>query len=175
MGESDQLGLLTVKELVCRGVPLEYHIVGDGPARTELMRWARELDIEGVVRWHGVLDPMKVRGVLERSHVVLHPSVSDSLPVAILEAMAMGLPVVATRVGGIPEAIVDGETGLLVPFGDVTALLHAVLRIWEDPELRRRMSEASRRKIKRDFSMDREVEQWVDLYGRLARRACKQL
>lgn len=161
------LALLVMKRLADAGINFEYHIIGDGPARTELERWGRELGIEGHVKWHGMLKQHQLREVLNEAQVFFHPSVSESLPVALLEAMAMEMPVVATRVGGIPEAVVDGETGFLADFGDVEGLAQAIKKLWADAELRKAFGKSARQRVVREFTVEREVEQWVDLYRRV--------
>ncbi len=82
----------------------------------------------------------------------------------LLEAMAAARPVVATPVGGTPELVVDGETGLLVPAGDVDALADALRRLLDDPELAARMGEAGRRRVEERFTAERMVERVLELY-----------
>lgn len=161
------MGLLVIRSLVDRGMDVEYHVVGDGPSRVELEFWSRELGLKEHVKWHGTLDQVRMRDVLEQGDVYLHPSVSDSLPVAILEAMAMGLPVVATRVGGIAEAVIDGETGFLMKFGDVDGMAAGILRLWADANLREAFGKAGRLRATSEFSVEREVQEWAGLYRRL--------
>lgn len=165
-----ELAFLVVKRLVGSGIDVEYHVVGDGPAKWELVRWARELGIGDRLRWHGLLDQERLREVLNRTDVYFQPSVSDSLPVAILEAMAMELPVVATRVGGIAEAVTGGETGILADFGDVDALAEGIMKLAGNDRLRMSMGKAGRERVVREFCISREVQEWTALYQRLARR-----
>lgn len=164
------LGLLVIKKLADSGVDVEYDVVGDGPAKPELMRWARELGIEGRVYWRGMLDQAKLRDMLAKADVYLHPAVSEAFGVAILEAMAMELPVVATRVGGIGEAVADGVTGILCEFGDVEGMAEAVRVLWREPGLREAMGREGRKRIEAEFTIEREVREWRDLYIRLAQK-----
>jgi glycosyltransferase involved in cell wall biosynthesis len=91
---------------------------------------------------------------------------------AILEAMAAGLPVVATAVGGVPEIVVEGETGLLVAPGDPAALAGALSRLVEDPALRRRLGAAGRERVRARFDLDAMRAAHVEVYGAaLAARA----
>jgi glycosyltransferase involved in cell wall biosynthesis len=83
---------------------------------------------------------------------------------ALLEAMAAGLPVVATAVGGTPEVVVDGVTGLLVPPHDPISLAEAIVRLLDAPDLRRQMGQAGRERVKKRFTVERMVEQTQTLY-----------
>ena len=86
---------------------------------------------------------------------------------SLLEAMACGKPVVATRIGGVPEVVEEGKTGLLVPPGDSPALAEALLRLLRDPALRTRMGEAGRRRAERLFDQRRQVEQITAVYDNI--------
>jgi glycosyltransferase involved in cell wall biosynthesis len=91
---------------------------------------------------------------------------SEGAPLSILEAMAAGLPVVSSRVGGVPELVVDGETGLLVPPGDPEALAVALGRLVADPGLRRRLGAAGRERTQRCFDVRRQRQDHLDRYAR---------
>jgi glycosyltransferase involved in cell wall biosynthesis len=97
------------------------------------------------------------------------PSHWEGMPVAILEAMAAGLPVVATAVGGTPEVVEDETTGLLPPPRDPVALAEAISRLLRDPERARRMGEAGRKRVETEFSMDANVRRVEALYEQLLR------
>jgi glycosyltransferase involved in cell wall biosynthesis len=135
-------------------------IVGDGPDRTAV---AAELGDAGELL--GERDDVAEQ--LARADVFVLSSRSEGLPMAILEAMAAGLPVVATAVGGIPELVADGETGLLVPPGDADALAEALRRLVADPELRRRLGDAARTRVEERFSLAATRRAHVELYDRL--------
>lgn len=102
----------------------------------------------------GWADAETVRRLLDEADILLLPSRQEGLPLAILEALAAGAAVIATPVGGIPDAVIDGETGLLVPEGDAPALAAAILRLIRDGTLRRRLATAGRRRYETAFSMD---------------------
>ncbi len=92
---------------------------------------------------------------MEKADLFVLPSHAEGLPMTVLEAMGAGLPVVSTRVGGIPEAVVDGETGILLEPGDVVCLAAALRTLAEDPGLRARMGVAGRDRVREKFSTDR--------------------
>jgi glycosyltransferase involved in cell wall biosynthesis len=114
-----------------------------------------------------------VAGLLARGRLFVLPSRSEGISLTLLEAMARGLPVVATRVGGTPEVVVDGETGLLVPPGDPAALADAILRLQRDPEAGRRMGEAGRPRVERIFDVCRMVAEYEALYVDAEMRECR--
>ncbi len=106
--------------------PPELVIVGGGPARAALEAQADTLGIADRVRFTGPLSGDDVRAVLADSHIFILPSFAEGLPVVIMEAMAVGRPVIATAITGVPELVVDGETGWLVPAGDKDMLVRAI-------------------------------------------------
>jgi colanic acid/amylovoran biosynthesis glycosyltransferase len=146
-------GIRAVAELVRSGVDVEYTIVGDGPLSGVLVHLARELGLSERVRIIDSVSHGAVAAILARSHVMVAPSVTASdgdmegIPVAIMEAMASGLPVVSTVHGGIPELIEDDVTGYLVPEGDVRALAVRLAHLSRDSTSSRRVSTAARKLI----------------------------
>jgi glycosyltransferase involved in cell wall biosynthesis len=109
----------------------------------------------------------QVRELLQAADILLLPSYDEGLPMAILEAMGSGVAVIATPVGAIPDAIIDGETGLLVPPGDVQSLARAILRLLEDPAFRDQLAANARARFERMFTIERTAEAVVALYGAL--------
>jgi glycosyltransferase involved in cell wall biosynthesis len=107
-----------------------------------------------------------VRRLIGDADVMVLPSHAEGLPLVVLEAMAAAKPVVATAVGGVPELVVDGETGLLVPPGDVEALTRALDDLLGDPDRARRLGEAGRRRALEKFSADEAAARVLELYGR---------
>jgi glycosyltransferase involved in cell wall biosynthesis len=127
----------------------------------------RERGIEGSVRFVG--SRTDVPDLLRASDLFVHPSREEGFSNAILEAMAAGLPVVACDVGGNPEAVVDGETGRLVPSRNAAAFASAVTELLTDPKKRKAMGEAGRLRAVERFSLDRMVGEMESLYESLAR------
>jgi glycosyltransferase involved in cell wall biosynthesis len=125
------------------------------------------------VSFTGSVPHTKVMDHFRQAEVFVHPSVwGEPFPLAVLEAMAAGLPVVATRIGGLPESIKDGETGLLVEPNDAATLADAIVRLLSDPELRKSMGKAARRRAVELFSWERVatdlLHQYEQLWGNFA-------
>ena len=116
-------------------------------------------------------DVARLLGALD---IFVLPSLREALPIAVMEAMAMGLPVVATRVGGIPEVVEDGMTGCLVPPGDEAALAAALGRLVADPALAARLGAAGRARVQAQFTVEQMVRRVEHLYDELARRKIRR-
>jgi glycosyltransferase involved in cell wall biosynthesis len=110
-----------------------------------------------------------VGAIIGTADVLVLPSLSEARPRTIIEAMTLGVPVVATAVGGVPGLVVADETGLLVPAGDPAALAEALGRLVRSPELRAHFGAAARQRAARDFDADRTAQQYLRLYRSLAR------
>jgi colanic acid/amylovoran biosynthesis glycosyltransferase len=140
-------------------------IIGDGPLRRKLKDMISDLRLGGVIRMDGSLSRAKIQEKLSMANAFVLPSVTakdgdmEASPVAISEAMAAGLPVLATRHGGIPEIVDDEVTGLLVGERDVDALATAMHRLARDHDLALRMGEAARQKVEHELALDR----WNDV------------
>ena len=117
-----------------QGIPAPVEIVGDGERRVQLEQLSERLGLEDQVTFVGRLDARGVAAKLECSRALAVPSLYEGMPLVILEAMSRGTPVVASAVSGIPEVVVDGETGWLVPSRDVSALAVALREVWQEPE-----------------------------------------
>jgi glycosyltransferase involved in cell wall biosynthesis len=160
--------LCCLPELWQRFPELRLLVAGQGPHEAYLRTLAESLGDCGRVLFLGHC--ADVRPVLEAADLFVLPSHKEGLPNAILEAMAMGLPVVATAAGGTGEIVIDGETGLLTPTRDPAALGAALGRMLEDGELRQRTVRGARRRLEEQFSLARAVEQVEALLQRITRR-----
>jgi sugar transferase (PEP-CTERM/EpsH1 system associated) len=140
-------------------------VVGDGPERAALEALAGDLGVADRIHWAG--HRRDVPHLLPAFDLLAQPSLHEGLPNTVLEAMACGLPVVATAVGGTPEVIVDGLTGLLVPPRDADALAQAMVTLLSNADLRRTMGRAGRERVAQRFTAERMVEQTQRLYGQL--------
>lgn len=116
-------------------------VAGTGPQEPQLRELARDLGIESEVSFAGRLERDDMAALLRRSTVAINPSLVDNAPNSVLEALASGVPVVSTRVGGVPYVVEDGVTALLVPPGDAPAMAAAVLRLLDDPVLAASLAE----------------------------------
>lgn len=139
-----------------QGVRLEYRFAGQGRERKALEALAARLGVSERVRFVGFVGD--IADFLESVDIFVLPSLFEGLGVAILEAMAAGLPVVATRVGGIPEIVEDGTTGLLVPPRDAAGLAAAIARLAGDAGLARRMGEAGLARVRERFTIARMAQ-----------------
>ncbi|RDV84839.1 glycosyltransferase family 4 protein [Ammonifex thiophilus] len=139
-------------------------IVGDGPLRQELEDKARALGLSHLVVFAGYRPPEEIPSILKVIDIFVLPSLSEGLPLALLEAMAAGKPVVATAVGGIPEVVQEGRTGYLVPPGDAQALARALLSLLESPDRAREMGEAGRKRVEERFSSQRMAQEVMAIY-----------
>jgi sugar transferase (PEP-CTERM/EpsH1 system associated) len=142
-------------------------LVGDGEMRHKLIRQADDLQLSNRIIFTGVRED--ISSILATLNLFVLPSLSEGMPNVILEAMATGLPVVATSVGGVPELVVNGVTGILTPPNNPTALAEAILELLHAPEKAAAMGRAGRQRIKTHFTIDRMVEQYESLYQELAR------
>lgn len=146
---------------------VELRIAGDGDDRPQLQELARTLGVDRRVRFLGAKTRAEVLELMSQSLFFLCPSRNESFGLASLEAMSQGKPVVATRVGGVPEVVVDGVTGLLVPGEDPQALAQGLVRLANMGDLRHRMGAAARNRAS-GFTWDGVVQQYLDGY----RSAC---
>jgi sugar transferase (PEP-CTERM/EpsH1 system associated) len=140
-------------------------IVGDGAERVRLETLSNELGLAERVRFAGQQDD--VRPWLAALDVFALTSDWEGMPNAVLEAMAAGLPVIATAVGGTPEVVVDDVTGLLIPPRDPGTLVQAIRHLSRDPDLRRNMGQAGQRRVEQYFSIEETVRKTEALYTTL--------
>ena len=143
--------LEALRELRRRVPGAALRVAGNGEHRAPLERRTKELDLESAVAFLGACDAARVRTLLRGAAALVVPSTYEGMPLVVLEAMEAGVPVVASRVSGIPEVVVDGETGWLVPPEDPEALARALERVLTDPEEARRRGGAGRARIEERY------------------------
>lgn len=158
--------LEAVARLVGRFPDIRLLLGGDGELEQVQAR-AAALGIAEKVDLLGWVDGDDKRALLAQTAVYVLPSYNEGLPMSVLEAMAAGLPVVATAVGGIPAAVTDGSEGFLIAAGDIQALADRIARLLEDAELRKLMGERARQRAISTFSMEKIVAQIEDIYREL--------
>jgi sugar transferase (PEP-CTERM/EpsH1 system associated) len=157
--------LATLSSLAPRFPGLRLTVVGDGPLRASLEAQAASLGLTGRVSFTGARSDTP--DLLRSFDLFVLPSVNEGISNTILEAMATGLPVVAGRVGGNPELVVDGVTGRLYDPADPEALEQALLPYLTDPALRRAHGEAARDRVVQNFSLDAMIARYQSLYDEL--------
>lgn len=135
-------------------------VVGDGPDRKMLEDMAQSLGLSNRVSFLGYQSQTQVRELLKQADVFALSSFAEGVPVVLMEAMAAGIPVIATRIAGIPELVQHEESGLLVSPGDAAGFASAICQLLEDPELRNRYAAAGRKKIEREFNINMETR-WL--------------
>ena len=140
-------------------------LIGDGPERARVEQLVHALELDDDVRFLG--EQLHVAPILRECDVFLLPSVTESFGLAALEALASGVPVVATRAGGLPEVVHDGENGLLAAVGDVETMAAAVLRLLSDGPLHARMAAAARAGAEAHYRRDPLVAKYEDYYRRV--------
>lgn len=140
-------------------------IAGTGPEHAALQQLAVQLKLQDAVTFAGRLDRDVMAGLLRTSNVALNPSLADNMPNSVLEALASGVPVVSTAVGGVPFIVADGETALLVPPGDAAAMAQAALRLLDDPALASRLAAAGLQEARR-YGWDRVAPLLAACYRR---------
>lgn len=163
--------LEAVARVIASGRVVVYDILGDGPLANELEHHIERLGISTHVRLLGWKSHREILAILEASHILVAPSVTagdgdeEGIPNVIKEAMAVGLPVVSTVHAGIPELVVDGESGFLVPECSVDDLAERITYLCDHPEIWPQMSRAARRKVETEFDIGKLSEDLVALYA----------
>jgi glycosyltransferase involved in cell wall biosynthesis len=146
--------------------PARLAVIGNGGLRGALEQQARALGLDGRLRFFSFTPPSARQ--LQSLDVFVLPSPWEAFPIASLEALACGVPQVATNVGGIPEAVCHGATGLLCPPNDPRSLAERIVRLLSDQELRTRMSRASRERHRRFFTLEQMLDQTAAVFDRVA-------
>lgn len=147
-----------------QAVPFVLHMVGDGPQGEALREAADKAGLGDVLRWHGWLERDALISLYQSSHCLLNPSLYEGMPNAVLEAMACGLPVIASAAPGNDAVVRPGETGFLCPLSDPGAFQEALERVLRDPDLARALGRRGRAWVLRDFSWEGAARAYVRLF-----------
>jgi glycosyltransferase involved in cell wall biosynthesis len=151
-----------------RGIPMSLALAGDGPERGNLERQAQALGLDGHARFLGVRHDL--RPLYAAIDVFALPSLEEGSPNALLEAMGSGRAVVASRVGGVPEIIEEGRSGLLVEAGSTASFADALTRLATDPALRQQLGREAARRVRDRFDISQAVKKHAALYLELLNR-----
>lgn len=152
------------QRVVAANISAEFLIVGTGPEERNLRRLAKELEITDRVTF--VPNLLDLTASLTAMDIFCLPSLRQGLGTLMLEAMALGRPVIASNVDGVDSVVQDNETGLLVPPSNSEALARRMIELLRDPFLARRLAAAAREKVRHDFSVERMTQQTVEVYRR---------
>ena len=164
--QKDQATLL--KAISCLSSPFHLDFVGSGSSLESHKALAQSLGVQDKVSFLG--DRTDVPKLLAQSQIFILTSHYEGLPISILEAMRAGLPVIATKVNGIPEEVEHGKTGLLVPDKDVEELAKALSTLIESPELRQQMGKAGRQKFLDEFTIERMIDETRTVYEQVLKQ-----
>lgn len=156
-----------VARLKDAGYDIKLSLVGDGPNRAELESQVRKWGVDHEVSFLGALSPPQVAEVLRRTDVFCLPSFAEGVPIVLMEAMAMQLPVISSRVMGVPELIEDGVSGRLIRPGSSDDLVGALSQLLGDPDLRRRLGQAARARVSTEFDLRINARRLCSLYREL--------
>jgi glycosyltransferase involved in cell wall biosynthesis len=159
-----EFGLQAVRALLDAGVAVEYRILGDGPHRESILFAIHDLGLERHVELPGARRADDVRDAMRWADVCLHPAISEGFCVSVIEAQAMGLPVVCTDADGLAENVADGVTGFVVGRRDARALSERLAQLGADPRLRARMGAAATRRAHERFGFARQIGELEALY-----------
>jgi glycosyltransferase involved in cell wall biosynthesis len=164
-GKGQHILLEAAARLQRSGYDLKVLLVGDGPSRTELQQMSRNLQMEASVIFTG--HQPDTRPFLAGMDIFVLPSLNEGLPLSLLEAMAMGLPVIATRSGGISELLDDGRTGLLAPVDDVNALALRIEELLENVTLQQRLAREAQAHVRAQFDHHKMLALHDDVFNEL--------
>jgi glycosyltransferase involved in cell wall biosynthesis len=156
-------GLRAMALLLCRYPGARMSVAGSGPERASLERLAQELGIAEQVEFTGRLDSVEMAALYRSATLSLNTALADNMPNSVLEALACGLPVVSTEVGGVPFLVRHGETALLVRPGDADGMAEAMMQLIEDDNLRELLVRNGNDYVKA-FTWERVGAQWLDIY-----------
>ena len=148
-----------------RGLRPRLTVVGDGPSRGKVVAVADQLELADQVTLVGAVGADRIRDYYADCDVFCLPSFAEGVPIVLMEAMAMEIPVVANAITGIPELVEDGVDGFLVRPGRVDELTGRLERLLSDPALRAAMGRAGRRKVAADYDVTRNVKELVRLFA----------
>lgn len=156
--------LRTLKEVAGRIPEVRLHLIGEGNMIKSYQKQAKNLGVLDRVNFHGWMEVDAIQQFIAKCAVGVFPSRIESFGLSMAEAMGAGLPIIATRVGALPEFIEDGVTGTLVPPGNIPALYRSILEKLENPGRAQTLADAGRELVRQRFSWDQSARIMTDIY-----------
>jgi len=159
------LDLVTSAKYICRVYPnIPFILVGTGPFERRLKKTVNKLGLYNNFSFVGNVNRDTLLKYYQKASIFMLPSYYESMPCVLLEAMACGLPIIATSIGGTPEFVLNGKTGFLVPMQDPKALASVVLKLLRNNDLREEIGKSSRERVERYYSLDTMTEKVLNCY-----------
>lgn len=168
-----EYAIRAVAQLINKNIPVQYNIIGEGPLMSDLQQLVKDLQMESNIHFLGWKEQGDVIDILETSDILIAPSVTskngdqEGIPVALMEAMAMGIPIVSTQHSGIPELVQNNSSGFLVPERNVDELANKLEYLAMNPNTWPEMGLAGRKIVERDYNIHHLNDQLVDIYQSL--------
>ncbi|MEZ0584417.1 glycosyltransferase family 4 protein [Erwinia sp. STN24] len=162
--------IAALAQLQARAIPFHCMLIGDGPERAALEAAVAACELQAQVTFTGLLPRQQVAAAMQESAMVVAPCTisedgdRDGLPTILVEAMALGTPVISTRVAGIPELVIDGQTGLCVDPDDAIGLADAIVMLLSGQDMREKLARQARRMIVRDYDIDRNIMEMQKIF-----------
>lgn len=148
-------------------LPFEFHVVGDGHLRKQLQEYAKNLNLDSLIQWHGWLDKQKILKRYQQADCLLNLSWYEGMPNVVLEAMACGLPVVASHVIGNDAVVQHEKTGYLINLENPSQLQEILVSLLNNRELARNLGNAGRERVVKEFSWEPVAKKYVQLFGKV--------
>ena len=159
-----EFALQAIKILKDQGMNIQYEIIGDGNYLEAIAFCRHQCGLEAEVDFLGKKSPTEIKNEMEHAHILIHPAISEGFCNAVLESQAMELPVVVSDAGGLPENVVNGVTGFVVPRRDPKAMADKIRFLAENRELRARMGRVGRERVMEKFQIDRQINCFKEMY-----------
>ena len=156
--------LRTLKEVAGRVSEVRLHLIGEGNMTESYRKQAEELGVADRVIFHGWMDVEAIQKFISQCAIGVFPSRIESFGLSMAEAMGAGLPIIASRVGALPEFIEDGVTGTLVPPGNIPALYRAILAKLENPDQAQALADSGQEMVRQRFSWDQSAQKITEIY-----------
>lgn len=168
-----EYGIRAVAKVIKKHPDIKYNIAGDGPLRSELEHLIKELKVEDKIKILGRQLQKQVMKLMQEANIMIAPSVTsaegdqEGIPVVLMEAMAIGLPIISTTHSGIPELVQDGKSGFLIPERDADSLKEKLLYLIEHPGIWKKMGRAGRSFVEKHYNIHKLNDTLVEIYREL--------